>query len=268
MNASVSSRSTAQAGRLQAGQALDHLPLSEAIAAALSVADCDQLRPMIERRKVAAVAAADAHGEPDPLLEDDQLAVFTGEASRLTREVARCNAALERIAARRAELVVAEAQAAARQVIKAAEADCGEAERLTGLYTEIALRLGDVLDQLDQRQRRILAARAQAAQAGIADEGAHLKTPAERRFRPVEFVMVEVVEERARGPIVTDAQGRPLNGRGGIDHSTAPAPVVSRRMVERMVRAAAYAPDLARVAVFLPSPDPDAPPLVARKGGR
>ena len=265
----TATRSNVQAGSLQAGQALDHQRLSEAIAAARSVADCDGLKGIIERRHAAAVAAADAHGQPDPLLEDDQLAAFTAEANRLSREVARCDAALDRLAERRAALMISESQAAARDGIKTAEGDDAEAERLVGHYIETAARLGDVLDQLDQRQRNIIDARQKAAEAGIADEAAHLRTPAERRFQPARFELVTEAVEPWRGPRVTDAEGREMGSRGGRDFSP-PQPVSApqRRTVEKMVSPPLQAPDLTRVALELPSPEPGAAPLVHRRGGR
>lgn len=268
MNATAT-RSTAQAGSLQAGDALGPQPVAALLAEVRSTRDADALHPILTRRLAAAEAAVAGHGEPDPILEDAEHAEHTEEHARLQREVDRCRVALDRLAERRAALAVSERQAAARDAIKAAEADATEAERLVKLYTEIAARLGDVLDQLDQRQRGIIAAREGAAEAGIADEAAHLRTPHERRFQPARFELVAETVEPWRGPRITDAEGRELGGRGGRDFSAPQAvPAPTRRMVEKMVSPPQQAPDLTRVAVELPSPEPGAAPLVHRRGGR
>lgn len=259
-------KSTAQAGRLQAGDGIGPQPVAALLAQVTTTADADALEPVLARRLAAAEAAVAAHGDPDALAEDAELLTHAEELARLNREADRCRVALERLAERRAALALSEQQAAARQEIQAAEADDREAERLVKLYTETAARLGDQLDQLDTRQRRIVAVRAQAAEAGIADEAAHLRTPAERRFRPARFEWVEEVVDRGGAPRITDGEGRPLNGRGGRDLSAVPAPSPETRRVEKMVSPPMRAPDLARVRIALPSPEPGEPPLVDRRG--
>lgn len=269
MNATFS-RSTAAAGKLAAGHALhvDDTPVVALLNQVASVADAHALQPVLARRLATAEAAVAAHGAPDPILEDAEHAKHAEEHARLKREVDPCRDALERLAERRAELAIAEAQAAARETIKAAERDATDAERLVKLYTEIAARLGDVLDQLERRLQRIMAARLQAADAGIADEAAHLQTPAERRLQPARLKMVTEIVHRGGAPRATDAEGRPLKGRGGRDLSAEPTPAPETRGVEKMTSPPMRAPDLTRVRIERPSPEAGVSPLVDRRGER
>lgn len=267
--ATAETRSTVKAGNVQAGDTLRSAqPVGALLAEVGTVADADQLRPILARRLAAAEAAANAHGEPDELAEDAELLAHAEERDRLAREVERCRVALQRLADRRAALVIADQQAAARSRLKAAALKAERAEASVVRYTALARELGELLAGLDQDQREIIAAREEAVRVGIGEEAGALVLPHERRFRPAEFGMVEEAIQTNRAPTVTDAAGHDLGGRGGRHFEPeAPAPAPSRRMVEKLIRPQANAPDLARAAIYLPSPEPDAAPLVARKGG-
>ena len=268
MNATAETRSNAKAGNVQAGDTMRSAqPVGALLAEVSTVADADQLRPILERRLAAAEASVTEHGAPDPLWEDDRHSAHAEEHARRQRDVDRCRVALDRLGELRAQLVVAEVQAAARARIAGPGAAAAErAEARVTRYRKLALELGELLAAQDSDEAEIKAARLQAQEAGIGDEASHLLTPAERRFRPAIFSMVEEVVDRGGAPRVLDAEGRELNGRGGRDFSADQRPAPETRRVERMTSPPMRAPDLTRIRVVLPSPEAGAAPLVDRRG--
>jgi hypothetical protein len=115
------SRSTAQAGRLQAGDDLVAAPVAALLTDVRTVADVDALAPIIDRRLADAIAAREGHGVPDPLAEDAALDAHAAAAAPLDREIARCRAAVERLTELRSELAEREREAQVEADRQAAE---------------------------------------------------------------------------------------------------------------------------------------------------
>lgn len=249
MNQNTSSISTAKAGQLAAGQALDHPPSVASLLAAVStVADALALTPVLERRRSAAHAARAAVLPLDDLAEDHEIAEYRTEIERLDRDVMRAAAGIERLNARREELATAERRAAARARVKGSGAAAAKrAEARVGRYVAIARELAELLADQDADQAEVIGARAEADAAGIGEEAAGLVLPRESRCRSEVSEIQEIVTQ-TRAPGTYGANGQRLDGR----------PVeflVSRRRELVVLTPRVVAPDLTKVRIRLPSPD-------------
>jgi hypothetical protein len=256
---STTSRATAKAGAMQAGQPIADGALPDLLAFT-TTADGVRVGDLLRDRLDAAERAEAAHAA---LAEDAQLAgdvaerTHADETTRLGREVARLRLAIDKAEQRLAEVAAAERQADALAKVKGARKAAVRAEQIVATaYPDAARTVAALLHELRQLQGEVLAARRAARDAGIGDEADALVLPHERRSWPdvYEEVVVEHVEHGSR---VTDAAGNPVSsggqrhwGGGEVQH----APSVTRRRERVRVKVGNRAPDLTAAAVLLPDP--------------
>jgi hypothetical protein len=260
MTTSTTSRATAKAGTMQAGQPIADGALPDLLAfstTAEGVRVGDLLRDRLDAAEHAEAAHA-ARAEDAQLAGDAAERAHADEAARLSREVARLRLAIDKADARLAEVAAAERQADARAKLKAATKAAARAEVIVASeYPAAAQAVAALLDELRTLQADVIAARRAARDAGLGDEADALTLPHERRSWPTvhEEVEVEVVNH---GPRVTDAAGNPVTA-GGVRHwGTAPAqsePTVTRRRERQLVKAGNRAPDMTAAVVLLPDPE-------------
>jgi hypothetical protein len=257
---STTSRATAKAGTMQAGdtiaadQSLPDLLAFNTTAAGVRVGD------LLRERLASAEAAVTAHAagaEEAQLRGDAAERAHADEAARLGREVARVRLAIEKADRHLAEVAAAERQADARAKLKAAAKAAARAEAIAAdEYPAAARAVAALLDELAAVQREVVEARCAAHDAGLGDEAAALQLPHERRSWPAVHEEVEI-EEVNHGPRITDAAGNPVTA-GGVRHwgtsAAQPKPIVTRRRERQLVKAGNRAPDLTAATVLLPDP--------------
>lgn len=155
-------KSQLKAGAFTAGDALAAVPVAALLSEVRAVAEADALAPILDRRLADAIAAREAHGAPDPLAEDAALTAHAATAEPLDREVARCQAAVERLAALRAEFAQAEAAAQAETDRRAAEKLQGQGINLLQDLDALAAKFAAGLDRY-----RALCSEMQSLHAGV-----------------------------------------------------------------------------------------------------
>lgn len=243
-------RTAGAAGQMRAGEpfADPDSTVAALVAGVASTADCDAARPILERRHEAALAAFEAHGEPDELAEDAELESHAAERERLRREVDRTRAGLERLASRRVELDHQERHAVARKLLADAAKAADRAEAIASkVYPDAAAKVGALLAELADLERTVVAARAAAQDVGLGAEAEALRLPHESRFQR-EIVEEREVRTRNRAPGTYDVAGNRLDGK--------PAEWVEERRTERVVVQPRHAPRaITRARAVLPSPD-------------
>lgn len=276
MSPNTTTRATAKAGALQAGQPiaggenLIDLLAFDSVAAGIKVGDA------LRERLATAERAMGAHAGT---FEDAQLAgdaaerQHADEAYRLQREVNRLGLAITRADARLAEVAAAERQADARAQLKAASKAAARAEAIVATdYPATARAVAALLEELGQLQGEVIAARRAARDAGLDDEADALVLPHERRARREIAEDVEVLSETPRVGVF-DADGRAVGsstGTGrywGTDAHQAPA-APTRRIERRIVQERFTALDLAAATVLLPDPETEHGTIVRQGGDR
>ena len=272
MTTSTTSRATAKAGAMQAGQPIADGALPDLLAFTTTTEGVrvgDLLRERLESAERAAVAHA-ARAEDAQLAGDEAERVHAEEAARLGREVARLRLAIERADQRLADVATTERQADARAKLKAAAKAAARAEAIVATdYPTAARAVAALLDELRTLQGDVIAARRAARDAGLDAEADALQLPHEIRTRPGGFEEFEV-EVLAGGAAVIDAaSGREVIGERSDGRSVlGNVPQrVTRRRVERRFIASRSVPDLTAARVILPDPESDGAFLV-RQGER
>ena len=254
----MTTKSTAIAGALQAGDVLDKpaddLPgLLEGITTTKAgVAALDALHAQLadaERKATDHAGGAEAAQLNGEEAEQGHAA----QAGILGRRVARIRLAIDRATERLA--TVAEDERRAAGEVSSASA-CKRAEVLEGLviqYSGAARTVRDLMEQIAVQSAELVRERSAALAAGVECQA---KLPHEARFVP-ERVEERAVFDRTAGATVTDAAGQSLDGK--------PIQYEETRRVERVVVQQRHAP---RSILELPAvlPDPDGGNILERRG--
>lgn len=210
----TATRSTARAGALQAGDAIDKPAddllgaLDSIISTRAGVAGIDALNLQLTDAERAVTEHA-AGAERAQLLGEDAEQQHAAHAGVLTRRVARIRLAIDKATERLAEVAEQErrsdAEAAAARAVKTA----GAIETMVGKYITGARTVAELLTAIETATAELVRDRAQAREAGVE---CNAMLPHESRFVPERREERKVVD-RHSGPTVTDASGRSLDSK-------------------------------------------------------
>ena len=177
----MNTRSELTAGTMKAGDKLSTAPAVELLAEVKTLDECEALQPILQARAAAARVAREAHGSADPLADDATLDAHAAKAAGLDRELTRAQAAVDRLASLRADLVAADALASEAATVAAAREAAAEAERLTCDYQHHGREIAAILARLAELRPTIEAGRRIAKARGESVSEVGLLLPHERR---------------------------------------------------------------------------------------
>ena len=253
----TTSRSTARAGALQAGDNLDKpaddlLGVLDSITTTKAgVAALDALNAQLADAE-SAVGEHAACAEAAQLRGEDAEQQHAAQAGVLNRRASRIRLAIDRATERLA--VVAEqerrteGEAAAARAVKTAAV----LETLVGdEYIGATRTVSEILNKIEAATTLLIRDRDVARAAGVTCSA---QLPHESRFRP-EVVEERQVVDRSTGPTVTDGGGRPLDSKPPVYTET--------RRTERVIVRQRHAPQ-SILDLRLVLPDPDGGNLVDR----